>query len=391
MKKAIPFLLGLAVLGLIISVLLVRIHFQISVDPESKSFCHISDWLDCDAVLASPYAKMGPVFIAELGCGYYILFICGLLLSGGSSKPLSILPFLFIGAVFSFVYSAILNAIFMLKLGVVCLPCLLIPIINLATLGLLSMEMKIPLRELPGVMKQHNLFRFKHLLAPGISVLLIFGMALVLARRLNPQARYSLGISPEKSLKQFYSSSPKDILIPERTALGNPNAGTTIVAFSDFQCPACRRAESVLGPILDEYKDRIRLVYLNYPLNPECNPMASRTKHHLMACVTAREILCAYQFGKFSQYHDWAVKNKVRYQNPSALADELGLDRSSFEKCLDSERTKGLLKEDIETAVGFGVVKSPAIFINGRLFSDWPDMATFRLILDSEMPRGAER
>lgn len=68
MKKTIPLLLGLAVLGLIISVLLVRIHFQISVDPESKSFCHISTFLDCDSFLASPYARLGRFFGAELVC-----------------------------------------------------------------------------------------------------------------------------------------------------------------------------------------------------------------------------------------------------------------------------------------------------------------------------------
>lgn len=379
----------LTLLGLVVSVVLIRLHYQISMNPGEKSFCHISDLIDCDAALASPYAKLGPIFNAELGFGYYILFLCGMLAGWGSKRPLSILPFLLMGAAFSFIYSVVLNFISIGALGVICYPCLLIPIVNLTVLILIPMEMKIPTRELPGAIKQNIFLSAKTLFIPGIGALLIFGLGLVLARRLNPEARYSFGVSREAYLDDYYDLAQKEVLLPERTVFGNPGAKLTIVAFSDLQCPGCRRAESTLGPILEEYKERIRLIYLNYPPNPDCNPTARRTKHHLMACINAKQTLCASQLGKFSAYREWLSKDQTRHESLSKFSDELGIDRSAFENCLASKKTEVFLQEDIETATGFGVTGIPSIIINGRRFQDWRSRERLRLVLESELAQAA--
>ncbi len=231
----------------------------------------------------------------------------------------------------------------------------------------------------------------KTLLVPGIGALLIFGLGLVLARRLNPEARYSFGVSPESYLDDYYDLPQIKILLPERTFFGNPGAELTIVAFSDLQCPGCRRAESVLGPILEEYKERIRLIYLNYPPNLDCNPTARRTKHSLMACINAKQALCASQLGKFSAYRAWLSKNQVQYESLSKLVDEWGMDHSAFENCLASEKTAAFLKEDIETATGFGVTGIPSLMINGRRFRDWRSPERLRLILESELAQAEGR
>ncbi|KAB2836748.1 MAG: thioredoxin domain-containing protein [Candidatus Brocadia sp.] len=375
----------LTFLGLAVSVVIIRLHFQIGINPESNTFCHLSDLFDCESFLTSRYARLGPIFAAEFGFGFYTLFLCGLLGAWGAKKPLSVYSFLFIGTVLFFTYSVIQNLISFFALGTLCYPCLVIPTVNLAILILMPIKMKTSLYELPIAIKNSLHLNWKSLLIPGVGAVLIFGLGLLMARRLNTNARYSLGISPEESIEQFYSAPPKNVLIPDRTVLGDPNARTTIIAFSDFQCPTCRQAESVLAKVLEKYKGRIRLIYLNYPLNPDCNPGIGRTKHHLMACISAKEILCAYQYGKFSQYHEWAVKNQVRFQSPPVLAEVLSIDRVSFDKCLESEKTASLLKEDIETARHFEVRKFPSIFINGRLFSDWQDEVAFRQVVESEL------
>jgi len=48
---------------------------------------------------------------------------------------------------------------------------------------------------------------------------------------------------------------------------GPDDAVVTIVEFSDFQCPFCRRALPTLQQVLERYPDDVRLVYRHFPLD----------------------------------------------------------------------------------------------------------------------------
>ncbi len=372
-------------LGLAASVCIIRIHHQIAIHLGEKSFWNISDLFDCEMVLASRYARLGPFLIAELAIGYYLILITGLLDVWSSQKNLSILTFLLVLTTFSTVFSIILNFLSLVNLGVLCLLCLLTSLINLALLVLLFLAMEIPLRKLPRTIKRKFLFNPKPALIYGSIALIIMGLGVTGGRKLNPHARFSFDILQEDYLKGFFALPKQNVLLPKRPVLGNPNAQVSIVVFSDFQCPACRSADITLKAILEQYKDRVRIFYLNYPLNSSCNQMVSRPKHP-SACIYAKEAICAYQSGKVSEYHDWALKNHSEQDtSPSELSNKLGMDRGYFEDCLASDKTTELLKQDIETAIQFGVKSIPSIYINGRQIRDWRNQERFRWVLESTL------
>lgn len=385
--KIIPAILLLACLGLIVSIVIIRVHYQISLNPGDMSFCHISDAIDCDAVLSSPYVKLGPFFNAELAFGYYLILIWGLFEAWGAKKPLPAFSYIFIWAVIAAVYNITLNFLSIMKLRAVCPLGLILSVINLAVLILLPLKMKVPFLRLPATLCQKLLLAPKSLLFYGAGTILIFGMGLLFARKLNPQAQFSFGIIPEAYLRTFYALPQKEVPLPKRPVSGNPNAPLTILAFSDLQCPPCRRFEAALKPVLKQYGDRIRVIYLNYPLDSSCNPTVSGTRYP-MACIAAKEALCTYQHGKFSEYRDLVFEHRERGRaSLSNLIREVGMDLSSFENCLASEKTAGLLKEDIATSTQFDVEGVPSIYINGRRFRDWSNAERFRLVLESELTR----
>jgi thiol-disulfide isomerase/thioredoxin len=47
---------------------------------------------------------------------------------------------------------------------------------------------------------------------------------------------------------------------------GNPSAPVTIVEFSDFQCPFCRKVQPVLEQVRAKYGDKVKIVYREFPL-----------------------------------------------------------------------------------------------------------------------------
>ena len=52
---------------------------------------------------------------------------------------------------------------------------------------------------------------------------------------------------------------------------GNPDAPVSLIEYSDFECPFCKRAEPSIKQVLDTYGDKIRLSYRDYPLDFHAN------------------------------------------------------------------------------------------------------------------------
>ena len=47
---------------------------------------------------------------------------------------------------------------------------------------------------------------------------------------------------------------------------GGAKAPVTIVEFSDYQCPFCKRGEDSVQKVFDTYGDKVRIVFRDYPL-----------------------------------------------------------------------------------------------------------------------------
>jgi protein-disulfide isomerase len=140
-------------------------------------------------------------------------------------------------------------------------------------------------------------------------------------------------------------------------AKGPAAAPVTIVEFSDYQCPYCRRAEQVLGHVLVEFAGKVRLVYKDFPLS-----------FHSRALPAALAARCAAEGGRFWEYHD------LLFAGPAApargdlvtYAVRLDLPRDVFVACLDSGRSADAVKADVDEGRAAGVTGTPTFFINGR-------------------------
>ena len=105
-------------------------------------------------------------------------------------------------------------------------------------------------------------------------------------------------------------------------SIGPSNAPITIVEFSDYQCPFCQRAEGSVKEVQKKYGDKVRLVYMDFPL-----PM------HTNALKAAQAARCAGDQGKYWEYHDalFADQSKLDKAGLKATADKLKLDGKKFE------------------------------------------------------------
>lgn len=144
----------------------------------------------------------------------------------------------------------------------------------------------------------------------------------------------------------------------EGPSRGPTNAPVTIVEFSDFGCPYCRRAATTLEQVLETYGEKVHLVYRHYPLQPNSQRAAEAAS-------------CANENGKFWPYHDLLFANQDAHADTDLkrYAKDVGLDEQTFATCLDSGRGTEVVERDTADGDAAGVTGTPSFFVNGRPLS----------------------
>jgi protein-disulfide isomerase len=151
----------------------------------------------------------------------------------------------------------------------------------------------------------------------------------------------------------------------------------TIVEFSDFQCPFCRRAGPVLEQVLDRYPEDVQLVYRHLPLD----------SIHPRARPAAIASICAEEQGRFWDFHDaiFAGPNALEDGDLRALGEQVGLDLAAYDSCMDSEAHSRRVDADIAAARGAGITGTPAFLVNGVLLRGAQPFAAFDRIITHEL------
>ncbi len=142
---------------------------------------------------------------------------------------------------------------------------------------------------------------------------------------------------------------------------GNPNAKVTLVEYSDFECPFCKRFHPTMQELMKTYGDKIRWVYRDYPLS-----------FHQNAQKEAEAGLCITELGgndAFWNYTDKIFERTTSNGTGFALTDlaplaaEVGVNQTTFQSCLNSGKyTKQVQTEIVDGSTG-GVSGTPSTFI----------------------------
>jgi len=146
---------------------------------------------------------------------------------------------------------------------------------------------------------------------------------------------------------------------------GDPNAPITIIEFSDFQCPFCKKFHVNTLPLLEKnYIDtgKVKFVYRDFPIQ----------SIHPNAVSAALASECADDQNLFWQYHDSVFENQRNWERlpvSSAInafkqyASELGIDMDEFNQCLDTAKHVTEVNGDLQDGRSYGVTGTPGFFV----------------------------
>ncbi|MDA2934697.1 thioredoxin domain-containing protein [Acidobacteria bacterium AH-259-D05] len=168
-----------------------------------------------------------------------------------------------------------------------------------------------------------------------------------------------------------------DVTWQGHPSTGAVDAPVTIVEFSDFECPYCLGLFGTLKTLKQDYGEKVRLVFRQFPLN----------RIHPHAQKAAEASLCAADQGKFWEMHDLMFEDQssLKVADLEAKAKSLGVDSDVFENCLSSGKYAERVRQDVAEGTAVGVTGTPAMFINGRPLVGNVRYAQITKLVDEEL------
>lgn len=144
--------------------------------------------------------------------------------------------------------------------------------------------------------------------------------------------------------------------------LGNPDAPITLIEYSDYECPFCKRFHPTVVKLIENNKDNVRWVYRHFPLgfhNPGAQKQAEASE--CVAELNGNDAFWDYSHKLYARTKSNGKGFPVSNLRP--LAEEIGVDGDAFSACLDSGKMATRVKEDAANGAMVGVTGTPAAFI----------------------------
>jgi protein-disulfide isomerase len=159
-------------------------------------------------------------------------------------------------------------------------------------------------------------------------------------------------------------------------SFGSARALVTIVAFTDYECPYCAKADERIGQLRAEYGDRVRLVVASHPL-----------EIHDRAGSAARAFLAAVEQGKGEAMHQrlFAKQAALDEEGLRTAARDVGLDLTAFDRARKGAATEIALHQADLLATTLTVDATPTFFVNGRKIVGARPIEAFRALIDEEL------
>lgn len=134
-----------------------------------------------------------------------------------------------------------------------------------------------------------------------------------------------------------------------------PQDATIVIEYADFECPYCAVLSSKLAEL------PLRRAFRHFPVR------SSHPRAWPAACAAEAAALQ----GRFWEMHDLLFSDQSRLEDPHLWnrARALGLDLERFDADRRSDAVTARVKRDFESGVRGGVVTTPSVFADEKMFT----------------------
>ncbi|MCK4670319.1 MAG: DsbA family protein [Nanoarchaeota archaeon] len=170
-------------------------------------------------------------------------------------------------------------------------------------------------------------------------------------------------------------------------AIGLEDAKVTMIEFGCYSCPHTREAQQIVREVVSQYKDRIKFVFRDFPIEQIYGD----------AFLHAEAANCALEQDMFWEMHELIFTEQEvcgeevhPEDHIEDAAKRIGLNMKEFKKCMKEHRYKEEIEKDFNDGLKAGVSGTPTFFINGRRIIGPKPIKAFQKIIDEELEKAGE-
>lgn len=188
-------------------------------------------------------------------------------------------------------------------------------------------------------------------------------------------------------------SKPPSAVTDRDHVRGNPKAKITVIEYSDFECPFCKRHAPTMAQVLDTYKEDVNIVYRHFPLSFHQNAQKEAEASECVAELAGNDA--------FWKFHDAIFERSsvggtgFALDKLPALAKEVGANETKFKQCLDGDKYAKYVQDQMQEGITAGVQGTPGNFIinndtkETKEISGAVPFSSFQSIIDTMLGKGA--
>ena len=344
-------LVMMAIAGEVLALHLTYVHYRLHRDPEWQSVCAISDHVNCDTVILSPYGSIAGIPLPIIGAWFYLVVGSIAAADGWNRRRLFVRSralVIFGLCLIATVASAALGGISILSLRSLCLLCAGVYAVNVGLLILSLFALRSTGESIEAAFAGELAHARSQAFRSAVAV------AFVIVALLVMRGAYLRGTAGGSVVCEAVAAALR----------GRVAAPVELKVYSDFQCPYCKALHRDLRAV--KAGAGLRTLLIHYPIDRTCNLSAKYTRHP-GACLQARAALCADALGYGDQFTGLLFEEGVSTRDGLLrLARPLGIDPLDFDRCLESTDTNERLQKSIRDASSDSVRATPTVFVNGR-------------------------
>lgn len=352
-RRHVAGLLGLALVGVAVSLYLTYIHHRLRLEPGWQSACAFNAVVSCDAVLTSPYGSVAGTPVSAVAAWFYVVIA----IAAAAAYRRRRKPSLQSAGTIVFIASSVATAVSLVlaalsvSIGALCPLCAVLYGVNTALLVVSWRAIRSGGHGVTDALAaERRSWRDRTLPATGALLLLLAIFFFSSRDTVVPAAQATVTASRLcEAIAQVEA--------------GDGASPIELVTYTDFQCDRCRELNHALRTVRRD--PRLRVVHRHCPVERECNPMMTRPGH-AGACFQARAAICAGAAGRYDELADALFDGGPSEEAGLVeLAGTLGFEPGSFAACLASADTRRTLDAEVAAAMADGVQGTPTLIVNG--------------------------
>ncbi len=182
----------------------------------------------------------------------------------------------------------------------------------------------------------------------------------------------------------------REPLIPldDDPVLGSPDAPVTIIEYSEYLCPFCRRfALETLPRIEEEYIDtgKVKLVFRDFPVHGD--PAAAIAM--VPECAADQGKFWEMQLLLFDRAEEWSESEDI-LGTFRGYAEEIRIDPDELADCLELGTPWARIIEDYQLGKQDGVSATPSFLINGSVIEGALPFEEFQRVIEEELAKSGQ-